>query len=162
MVKYITSISFLCPFPSFVLCKLCEMKDKKLRSDLGTSRLNRSSCQVKRSCSAFWEQVSRTVTIFSLTALKSSCRDVSFLLQCRCTSYSDCFTPATYAPGLHVWLGLCDSRNSLINSHAALWCWQKLSSPHHHSGQNEDTYLQLITQTNKQMRLWVCREGGGW
>lgn len=52
----------------------------------------------------FWEQVSCTVTIFSLTAFKSSCRDVSFLLQCRCTSYSDCFTPATYAPGLHVWL----------------------------------------------------------
>lgn len=83
-----------------------------------------------------------------------------FLPWCWCSLHCPCFTPATYAAGPHVWLGLCDPRNSLINSRAALWCWQRLSSMQQCSGQNEDTHLQLIThrQTNK-CGLWVCGDG---
>lgn len=53
-----------------------------------------------------------------------------------------------------------------INSHAALWCWQKLSSAHYQPGQNEDTHLQLITQTNKCGLGYIWKRWGrgvgGW
>lgn len=76
------------------------------------SRWNTSSCQVKQICYLFWGYVSCKITAFSLTALMSSCRNVSFFPQCKLILYRHCFTPVRDAQGFDVLLGLCDLRTA--------------------------------------------------